>query len=52
MTHNPTIYESIQQFRYNKEGLEKREEDDLSDEQIDAIYLEISKEAQKFKPLI
>lgn len=42
LTENQTVSESIYNFQYNKNKLEAKEPDDLSDEQINAIYTEIS----------
>lgn len=49
MTENKLVWESIEAFRTNKEALEAKEADDLTDEQIDAIYknLAISAKAKK-----
>lgn len=49
LTENQTISESIHDFQYNKAKLEEREDDDLTDEQIDGIYKEMSVEANKLK---
>lgn len=43
------VSQSIYDFENNREWLERREDDDLSDERIDAIYKEISKEARAKK---
>lgn len=55
MTESETVCISIHDFEHNREQLEAREEDDLSDEAIDRIYREISAEANKndakFKPI-
>ena len=45
MTENRTVCESIYEFMNNKEKLEAKESDDLSDAVIDSIYLTISQEA-------
>jgi hypothetical protein len=42
MTENKTVWESIYNFQHHRDKLEAQEEDDLSDEKIDAIYKEIS----------
>lgn len=47
VTENTTVYESIQMFEHNREALERKEEDDLTDEQIDAIYNSLSAEAKR-----
>lgn len=46
LTANETILKSINDFRYNREKLEEREADDLTDAQIDEIYRDISLNAQ------
>jgi len=46
MMHNDTILESIHRYIHQRAKLEAREEDDLSDEQINRIYQEISERAQ------
>lgn len=50
MTESAIIKESIHDFKHNRGKLEAKEEDDLSDAQIDAIYKEISRMA-KNEPL-
>jgi hypothetical protein len=40
------VSESIHDFLYNRSKLEAKQDDDLNDEQIDAIYREISQKAQ------
>lgn len=47
MMENKTVSESIWAFQNNRKKLEEKEEDDLSDEQIAAIYKEISTSARK-----
>ncbi len=42
LTENQTVSESIYDFQNNRESLEAKEDDDLSDDQIDAIYRQIS----------
>ncbi len=42
LTENQTVAESIHDFQFNREKLEKKEPDDLSDEKINQIYNEIS----------
>lgn len=49
MTENQMVYQSILDFNHNRAELEKTEEDDLSDEQIDQIYKEISMHAKYHK---
>lgn len=46
MTENKTVCNSIHDFQFNRKKLEEKEPDDMTDEQIDAIYLEISRNAQ------
>lgn len=46
MTENQTIAESIYKFRTAKEELEKREDDDLTDEQVDKVYEAIAMDAK------
>lgn len=45
MLENKTVCESIHDFQYNRKNLEEKEEDDLSDEEVDQIYRDISLEA-------
>lgn len=47
VTENQTVLESIQDFVYYRKKLEQKEPDDLSDEQIDAIYRELSLESKR-----
>lgn len=49
MTENKTVSEGIYDFQFNKEKLEQREDDDLSDEAINKIYQEIAQNAKKTK---
>jgi hypothetical protein len=49
LTESQIVFESIDAFRNNKEKLEMKEDDDLSDERINAIYREISANAKKPK---
>ncbi len=49
LTENQTICESIHDFQFNREKLEQKEEDDLSEEMIDAIYADIRNEASSRK---
>lgn len=46
MTENQIIVESIYDFLHNKGKLEAKDSDDLNDQQIDAIYKEISRNAR------
>lgn len=47
ITENLTVLESIQAFKKERASLEAKEDDDLNDEQIDAIYRELSTSANK-----
>jgi hypothetical protein len=49
LTENKTVSESIYDYKNNRDKLEAKEEDDLSDAVIDQIYKEISAEAQRVK---
>jgi len=49
ITENQTIAESIHDFEYNRQKLNQKEEDDLSDEVINQIYKEIADEAGRNK---
>lgn len=44
--HNQTIAESIYDFQFNRKNLEKPEDDELSDEEIDSVYRELSQQAK------
>lgn len=46
ITENATVLQSIHDFVNNRELLEKNEEDDLSDIEIDSIYRDLSVEAK------
>src|SRR5271166_327710 len=48
MTENETVLQSIRDFQNNRLALEAKEPDDLSDEQINAIYLSMSRNKPKF----
>lgn len=52
ITHNALVLECIEKFKNNIEELKKKEDDDLSDEQIDQIYREISEEANRKKRVV
>jgi hypothetical protein len=59
LTENPVVCESIYDFENNRAKLEAPEDDDLNDDQIDAVYKEIQTEARmkkvrqrQFTPLI
>ena len=49
LTENKIVSESIHDFRYNRNKLEEKEDDDMSDEMIDQIYKELSRNARKEK---
>lgn len=47
ITASQTITESIHDFENNRKKLEDKEEDDLSDEAIDAIYRQMGNQARR-----
>ena len=47
MTENKTVSESLHDFQYNKKKLEEKEPDDMTDQQVDAIYREIAHNARR-----
>ena len=49
MTENETVLQSIRDFQNNRLALEAKEPDDLSDEQINAIYSSMSRNKPKFR---
>lgn len=49
MTQNKTVCESIELFKSDKNRLEEKEDDDLTEKQVDAVYREISANAQAEK---
>ena len=49
VTENKTIYDCIRDFEFDRQKLEKNEDDDLSDEEIDQIYKDISRDANHKK---
>lgn len=49
MTESNVIADSIHDFVHNRQKLDSKEEDDLSDEKIDAIYKQISLDAKRKK---
>jgi hypothetical protein len=51
LTENQLVSESIYDYRHNSKKLEEREDDDLTDEEIDQIYRDISKTAKGNKIL-
>jgi hypothetical protein len=42
ITESSVVYQSMHDYTYNRAKLEEKEDDDLSDEQIDYIYREIA----------
>lgn len=46
MTENKTVYDSIQAFIHNRGELEKPDDDDPTDEQVNMIYQDISQQAK------
>ena len=46
VTESSIVTESIHNFRFNRALLERPEDDDLSDEQIDSIYRDLSSQAK------
>ncbi len=51
MIENLTVYESIRNFHTNREMLEAKEDDDLDDARINAIFTEMSNNARYRKGL-
>jgi hypothetical protein len=49
LTQNETISDSIHDFQYNRDRLEAKEPDDLSDAEVDSIYKEISLSSKQRK---
>lgn len=49
ITENQTIYESIMNFEKNRQELEKSDDDDLTDEQMNQIYKDLSENAKRNK---
>lgn len=47
ITQNKTVCESIKDFQHNRNKLEEKEDDDMTDEQIDGIYREIATSARR-----
>jgi hypothetical protein len=52
LTENKTVAESIQDYKHNRQKLELKESDDLSDDAINAIYKEIAHTARKAPAII
>lgn len=46
LTENKTVSESIHDFQFNRNKLEEKEADDMTDEQVNAIYTEVSRNAR------
>jgi hypothetical protein len=49
ITENKTVSESIHDFQFHRNKLEQKEDDDMSDEQVNAIYKEVSVYARQKK---
>ncbi len=49
LTANQTVWQSIQDFNHNREELEKKEKDDLSDDEIYNIYRSLQEEGHRKK---
>ena len=49
LTSNKTVSDSIHDFQFNRNKLEEREDDDMTEEQIDAVYKEVSFNAKRSK---
>lgn len=49
MTHSKIVYDSIQDFQFDRQKLDKAEEDDLPDHIIEKIYRDLSLEARMNK---
>lgn len=47
MLENRTVCDSLHDFQFNKKKLEEKEPDDMTDEQVDAIYRELSFNARQ-----
>lgn len=47
MTYSPVVMDSIKAFETNREDLEKKDANDLSDDAINAIYRDIAMEAKR-----
>lgn len=52
LTESSIVSESIHDFMNNREKMEQKEADDLSEEQIRAVYEEISRNARKEKGFV
>lgn len=51
MTENKIVSESIHDFKHNRAKLDRKEDDDLTDDQIDSIYKNISQGANSDKKI-
>lgn len=49
LTENKVVSESIYDFQHNRNKLEQPEDDDLTDEKINAIYNELKQQSQTIK---
>jgi hypothetical protein len=47
LTANKTVSDSIHDFQFNRKKLEEKEADDMTDEQVDAVYKEMSLNAKR-----
>ncbi len=47
VTENKTVTESLHDFQHNRNKLEEKEPDDMTDERIDQVYKEMSLNARK-----
>ena len=47
LTQNKTVSDSIHDFQNNRNKLEEKEADDMSEQQIDAVYMEIARDARR-----
>lgn len=51
LTENKTVSDSIHDFQFNRKKLEEKEDDDMTDEQVDAVYKEMSVNANRNKKM-
>ena len=49
LTENKTVIESIHYFTFNRENLEKPDDEDPNDQEVDAIYQQLSQDAKRNK---
>jgi hypothetical protein len=47
LTENKVVCESVHDFEHNRAKLEAPDDDDLNDEQIDAVYRELQRDAKR-----